>query len=114
MNDIDFVLVDDILNPNLMLCSGFHARDVGRMAGMEVPVGVVRHQYILTSTIPEIEALPRELPFVRDLEYSLYSRQERQGIGTGTYEDEESMQMREDWWAKLVFEVVGLILISTK
>ena len=67
------------------------------MAGMDLPLGVVRHQYLVTNTIPEVAELKRELPFLRDLEYSLGSRQERQGIAFGAYEDAERMEIKENW-----------------
>lgn len=76
---------------------GFWGREIGRMTGRELALGVVHHQYILTGTIPEVANLKKELPFMRDLEGSLYSRQEKQGIGFGTYESADNMKMEDDW-----------------
>ena len=67
------------------------------MVGSELALGVVHHQYIVTGTIPEVENLKKELPFMRDLEGSVYSRQERQGIAFGVYESVDKMKMQEDW-----------------
>lgn len=40
------------------------------MVGLEHPLIPVQHQYVVTSTIPEVKALKRELPVLRDLEGS--------------------------------------------
>jgi len=76
---------------------GFWGREIGRMTGRELALGVVHHQYIFTGPIPEVANLKKELPFMRDLEGSVYSRQEKQGIGFGTYESADKMKMEDDW-----------------
>lgn len=78
--------------------AGFWGREIGRMAGSELALGVVHHQYVITGPIPEVVNLKQELPFMRDLEGSVYSRQEKQGIGFGTYETADQMKMQDDWW----------------
>lgn len=76
---------------------GFWGREIGRMAGRELALGVVHHQFVITGPIPEVANLKQELPFMRDLEGSVYSRQEKQGIGFGTYESADKMKMEDDW-----------------
>ena len=76
---------------------GFWGREIGRMVGTELPLGVVHHQYLVTGTIPEVANLKKELPFMRDLEGSIYTRQERQGIAVGVYERADKMKMQDDW-----------------
>lgn len=79
-------------------CSlGFWARDIGKMIGLQHPVIPVHHQYVVTSTIPEVKALKTELPVIRDLEGSYYLRQERDGLLFGPYESEEKMKLQESW-----------------
>lgn len=41
------------------------------MAGIDFPTLAAHHQYVVTSTIPEVEALEKELPVIRDLEGQL-------------------------------------------
>ena len=67
------------------------------MAGRELALGVVHHQAIMTGSIPEVANLNKELPFMRDLEGSIYSRQEKQGIVFGPYESADKMKMEDDW-----------------
>jgi len=44
------------------------------------------HQYLMTETIPEVAALEKELPVVRDPRASCYYRQEQSGLIIGPYE----------------------------
>ena len=67
------------------------------MVGSEIALGVVHHQFVVTGTIPEVANLRKELPFMRDLEGGVYSRQERQGIAFGMYESADKMVMQDDW-----------------
>ena len=68
------------------------------MAGMDLPVVAIHHQYVVTSTIPEVAALKHEVPVIRDLEGSYYCRQERQGLLFGPYEHRDKMKLQEDWY----------------
>lgn len=76
---------------------GFWARDIGKMIGLQHPLIPVHHQYVVTSTIPEVKALKTELPVIRDLEGSYYLRQERDGLLFGPYESEEKMKLQDSW-----------------
>jgi dimethylglycine dehydrogenase len=67
-------------------CGGLWAKQVGFMAGLDLPVTPMEHHYLVTETIPEIAALGRELPFMIDLEGFTYTRQEGKGLLVGIYE----------------------------
>jgi len=66
--------------------AGLWAKQVGRMAGIELPVSPMEHHYLVTETIPEVKALDKELPLVADLEGFTYMRQEQKGMLLGIYE----------------------------
>ena len=66
--------------------AGLWAKQVGRMAGIELPVSPLSHHYLLTESIPEIEVLNKELPLVVDLEGFTYMRQDQHGMLLGIYE----------------------------
>ncbi|MDP0927976.1 FAD-dependent oxidoreductase [Paracoccus onubensis] len=66
--------------------AGLWAKQVGRMAGIELPVSPLAHHYLLTETIPEIAALEKEMPLVVDLEGFTYMRQDQKGMLLGIYE----------------------------
>ena len=65
---------------------GLWAKQVGQMAGIDLPVTPMEHHYLLTEDIPEVKALTTEMPLVVDLEGFTYMRQERNGMLLGVYE----------------------------
>jgi dimethylglycine dehydrogenase len=66
--------------------AGLWAREVAAMAGFELPLIPMEHQYFVTETIPEIEALGRRLPLIADRDGEYYLRQEGLGLLVGAYE----------------------------
>ena len=66
--------------------AGLWAREVARMAGLELPLQPTEHQYFVTETIPEIAAMDRRLPSVADRDGEYYLRQEGNGLLVGAYE----------------------------
>ncbi|MEJ2176970.1 MAG: FAD-dependent oxidoreductase, partial [Gammaproteobacteria bacterium] len=66
--------------------AGLWGREVGRLAGLELPLMTMEHQYFVTEEIPEIAALDRELPAVADRDMEYYLRQEGKGLLVGAYE----------------------------
>ena len=67
---------------------GLWAREVGKLAGINLPVQPMEHHYLITETIPEIKERIDEprLPIGTDFEGNIYFRQEAQGMLLGTYE----------------------------
>ncbi len=79
--------------------AGLWAKQVGRMAGVELPVSPLNHHYLISDTIPEVAALDQELPLVVDLEGFTYMRQDQKGILLGIYEiDHEHWMMDGAPW----------------
>jgi dimethylglycine dehydrogenase len=66
--------------------AGTWAREIGRLSGLDLPIVPMEHQYLVTETIPEVAALERELPLLREVDVSYYLRQEAQGLLLGPYE----------------------------
>ena len=67
---------------------GLWAKQVGRMAGIELPVSPLKHHYLVTDTIPEVAAADFEMPMTVDLEGFTYMRQDQKGVLVGIYEIE--------------------------
>jgi dimethylglycine dehydrogenase len=65
---------------------GLWAKQVGLMAGVDLPVTPMEHHYLITEEIPEVKALAKELPLAVDMEGFTYLRQEHQGVLLGIYE----------------------------
>jgi dimethylglycine dehydrogenase len=66
--------------------AGLWAKQVGRMAGVELPLSPLAHHYLVTEPIPELESLDFEMPMMIDLEGFTYMRQELKGLLVGIYE----------------------------
>ena len=66
--------------------AGLWAREVGSMAGVEVPIVPMEHHYILTGEIDAIADFDGELPMMIDLDGEMYLRQEQNGVLLGVYE----------------------------
>ncbi len=65
-------------------CAGQWARQVGAMAGVNVPLVSVQHQYLITDAIPGIE---RGLPTLRDPDRLTYYKEDVGGLVMGGYEN---------------------------
>lgn len=66
--------------------AGLWGREVAAMAGFQLPLQPTEHQYFVTETIAEIDAMDRRLPSVADRDGEYYLRQEGQGLLVGAYE----------------------------
>jgi sarcosine dehydrogenase len=72
------VLCDKVVN-----CAGQWARQVGAMAGIEVPLQPIKHQYIVTEPLP---GLSTDAPTIRDPDRRTYFKEEVGGLVMGGYE----------------------------
>jgi len=63
-------------------CAGQWAREIGRMAGVSVPLVSIQHQYLIT----EAMGAPRDLPTLRDPDRLIYFKEEVGGLVMGGYE----------------------------
>ena len=66
--------------------AGQWSRQVGRLAGVDLPIVPLQHQYVVTEPLPEVAVLTRELPVLRDTDASFYVRQEGGGLLVGPFE----------------------------
>ncbi|XP_065303006.1 dimethylglycine dehydrogenase, mitochondrial-like isoform X1 [Dermacentor albipictus] len=78
-------------------CAGFWAHEVNALAGVDLPLVPIHHQYFITSSIPEVKNLKKEIPVLRHLEGGFYMRQERDGLLIGPYEHQDKMKICDDW-----------------
>ena len=76
----------DIHTQWVINAAGLWAREVAAMAGFKMPLQPTEHQYFVTESIPEIEALDFRLASVADRDGEYYMRQEGQGLLIGAYE----------------------------
>ena len=79
--------------------AGLWAKQVGRMAGIELPVSPLKHHYLITDSIPEVASSDFEMPMTVDLEGFTYMRQDQNGVLVGIYEiDHEHWAMDGAPW----------------
>jgi len=65
---------------------GMWARRVGRMVGVDHPIAVILHHYLVTEEIPEVKAIGGDMAAVTDLEGFTYLQKEGNGVLLGVYE----------------------------
>ncbi len=73
----------DIQCEKVVNCAGQWARQVGAMAGINVPLQPVKHQYIITEKVP---GLALDAPTIRDPDRRTYFKEEVGGLVMGGYE----------------------------
>ncbi|NQZ32626.1 MAG: FAD-dependent oxidoreductase [Oceanospirillaceae bacterium] len=66
-------------------CCGLWSREVGRMAGVNVPLQSVEHQYMVTEPLKG-QPVPGDLPTLRDPDRLIYFKEEVGGLIMGGYE----------------------------
>lgn len=78
---------------------GLWAKQLGRMAGIELPLSPLKHHYLISDSIPQLEELDFEVPMTVDLEGFTYLRQDQNGVLLGIYEvDHEHWAMDGAPW----------------
>ena len=74
--------------------AGCYARQVAQMAGIDIPVTNMEHQYIVTDPIPAFMERDEEMPVMRCPYVSGYFRQEQKSGLIGIY---ENIGLAEAW-----------------
>jgi 4-methylaminobutanoate oxidase (formaldehyde-forming) len=64
-------------------CAGMWGREVGRMAGVSVPLHACEHFYVLTEAMPEV---PPDLPVLRDPDGGIYVKEDAGKLLVGAFE----------------------------
>jgi 4-methylaminobutanoate oxidase (formaldehyde-forming) len=67
----------------VVICGGQWSRALGALAGVNVPLVSVQHQYLITE---KIAGVPRDLPTLRDPDRLTYYKEEVGGLVMGGYE----------------------------
>jgi len=77
------------INAEIVINSGgLWAREVGKLAGVNLPVQPMEHHYLITEAIPELKERGegKRIPVGTDFDGNIYFRQEGHGMLLGTYE----------------------------
>ncbi|MFT5112417.1 MAG: sarcosine dehydrogenase [Parasphingorhabdus sp.] len=73
----------DIQCERVVICAGQWSRQLGQLAGVNVPLVSIQHQYLVTEEIPGV---PTGLPTLRDPDRLTYFKEEVGGLVMGGYE----------------------------
>jgi len=93
-----------VSTPVVVNAAGPWADEIGKMAGVEIPIAPLRRQIATTGPIPD---LPRDFPFVIDFDQSLYFHPEGDGLLTGMSNPHEKVgfdQSVDPEWELVHFE----------
>ncbi|MEM7379418.1 MAG: FAD-dependent oxidoreductase, partial [Pseudomonadota bacterium] len=75
-----------IVAEHVVNAAGYHARQVGAMAGLDLPITTLQHHYVITDAVPELAALGHEIPVTRDDHFCGYVRREQASVLIGLYD----------------------------
>ncbi|MGR3492388.1 MAG: GcvT family protein [Shimia sp.] len=67
---------------------GYRCNEVAAMMGHRLPVASMEHQYFVTEDMPEVRDAGHRIPLIRCPISDFYSRQERDGLLVGFYEQD--------------------------
>ena len=71
---------------SVVLAASFWSREIVQPLGLNLPVFALKHQAIVTDSIPVLETLDFEVPTIRDAHGQYNMRQEGNGLLVGVYE----------------------------
>ncbi|MEM8646999.1 MAG: FAD-dependent oxidoreductase [Pseudomonadota bacterium] len=66
--------------------AGYHARQVGAMSGLDLPITTMQHHYVITDDVPEFAEMEHEIPVTRDDYFCGYIRREQASALIGLYD----------------------------
>jgi glycine cleavage system T protein len=75
----------DITTEVVVNAGGIYAAEIGRLAGVRIPVVPLLHQYVVTDQFMGPNDPGARLPTLRDLDGLIYVRPERSGLAMGGY-----------------------------
>ena len=98
----------------VVLTGGPKLAEVGRLAGLRIPAGGVRHQVAVTERHPDLE--PGRVPMVFDLAAGLYWRPEEGGLLFGMSNPDEppgeNREVDEDYLALMRSRLAALVPVT--
>ena len=98
----------------VVLTGGPKLAEVGRLAGLRIPAGGVRHQVAVTERHPDLD--PARVPMVFDLAAGLYWRPEEGGLLFGMSNPDEppgeNREVDEEYLAKMRARLAALVPVS--
>ncbi len=85
-----------IIAQHVVNAAGYHARQVGAMAGLDLPITTMLHHYVVTDEVPEFAAMAHEIPVTRDDYFCGYIRREQGSALIGLYDKQDPQSVWPD------------------
>jgi sarcosine dehydrogenase len=73
----------EIKTEKVVICAGMWSRQIAALAGVNVPIQPVKHQYVITE---KMDGLSSDAPSIRDPDRRTYFKEEVGGLSFGGYE----------------------------
>src|SRR5262245_31147751 len=96
--------VGDVACDVVVNCAGLWAREIGRLAGVTVPLHPVEHMYMVTKPF---DGVPRDLPVMRDPDGHIYFKEEVGGLVMGGFEPLAKPWLSRDYPEDFVFTLLS-------
>ncbi|WP_417210411.1 NAD(P)/FAD-dependent oxidoreductase [Antarctobacter sp.] len=71
---------------HVVLAASFWTRELALQLGLDLPLYAFEHHEVITDDVPELKAMDREVPTIRDPAAPANTRQERHSLLCGVYE----------------------------
>ena len=75
-----------IIAEHVVNAGGYHARQLGAMVGLDLPIVTLQHHYVVTDDVPEFDGMAHEIPVTRDDFFCGYLRREQKSALIGLYD----------------------------
>ncbi len=78
----------EILAGTVVNAAGSSGAEIAALAGLHLPVATLKHQYLVTDALPDLDQDKTIFPLIRDPELRFYLRRERDAFLLGSYAHE--------------------------
>ena len=80
---------ETIIAEHIVNAGGYHAKQVGAMAGLDLPITTMLHHYVVTDDVPAFSKMDHEIPVTRDDYFCGYVRREQHSALIGLYDKQD-------------------------
>ena len=91
-----FTETGTIIAEHIINAGGYHAKQVGAMAGLNLPITTMLHHYVVTDDVPAFKDMGHEIPVTRDDYFCGYVRREQHSALIGLYDKQDPQSVWRD------------------
>ena len=78
-----------VLCEHVVNAGGYHAKQIGRFSGLDLPITTMQHHYVVTDDVTLFDDMEHEIPVTRDDHFCGYMRREQKGVLIGLYDKQD-------------------------